>query len=362
MHSVYTDFSKAFDRVNHSILLSKLKDVGVGGTLLGWIESYLTGRSQIVRFNNFQSKSIQVPSGVPQGSHLGPLLFNLFINDLGSRFEHSQFLFFADDLKLYIEVSSSNDCLKLQSDLNHLVAWCDNNGMELNASKCHLVIFHKSRTALEQPYMIGNTVLSSVPVIRDLGVLIDSKFTFVPHIQSMISKSLQLLGFVKRVTSEFTNTNAIKQLYCSLIRTHLEYASCVWNPRYNVHIQDIERVQHKFLKLIAFKLNMPELTYPQLETNIQLRTLEERRDSKDLKMLYNILNNKYNCPLLLNNIGLHVPSRETRLRYTFSIPAHRTNYGQNSFLSRSGRLANEHPTLDFFSSESVFMKQLRVLI
>ena len=362
VHSIYTDFAKAFDRVNHTVLLSKLESAGVGGSLFSWIESWLTGRSQMVRFNNFLSKDIPVPSGVPQGSHLGPLLFNIFINDLGLRFEHSHFLLFADDLKLYMEISSSDDCLKLQSDLDHLVTWCNNNGMELNTSKCYSIIFHKSRTAFEQPYLIGNTVLSNVSEIKDLGLVLDSKLTFIPHIQSASSKSLQLLGFVRRVTSEFTNVSAIKQLYCSLVRTHLEYSSCVWNPCYNIHIENIERVQHKFLKFIAFKLNTPQLTYQQLETNTHIKSLKQRRDLRDLKMLYSILHSEYSCPSLLYKIGLHVPSRETRQRNTFSIPAHRTNYGLNNFISRSSRLANENPALDFFLSNSVFMKQLGALI
>lgn len=361
VHSIYTDFSKAFDKVNHMILLSKLEGLGVGGPLLSWVRGYLTGRSQIVRFNNFQSKCIQVPSGVPQGSHLGPLFFNLFINDLGSHFKYSQFLLFADDLKLFMKISSPQDCWKLQSDLNGLVEWCKSNGMELNASKCHSISFCKTRSGLEQPYVIENNILTNVSEIRDLGLIMDSKLTFIPHIQNTITKSLQLLGFIKRITSEFTNTNAIKQLYCSLIRSHLEYSSCVWNPCYNVHTQNIERVQHKFLKYMAFKLNTQHLTYTQLESDIQIKSLEQRRNLKDLNMLYNLLNNKYNCSLLLDKIGLHVPSRETRLRNTFSIPPHRTNYGQNSFISRSGRLANEHPTLDFFSNRSEFIKKLNTV-
>ena len=96
VHSIYTDFSKAFDRVNHNILLNKLKIAGMGGTLLQWIGSYLTNRTQMVNVSGFKSIDIRVPSGVPQGSHLGPLLFNLFINDIQTCFKHSN----ADDFKI----------------------------------------------------------------------------------------------------------------------------------------------------------------------------------------------------------------------------------------------------------------------
>lgn len=361
VHAIYTDFSKAFDRVNHVVLLSKLSGMGVGGPMLDWIESYLTGRSQIVKFNNFKSQNIPVPSGVPQGSHLGPLLFILFVNDLWSCFEHSQFLLFADDLKLYMEVSSSDDCLRLQSDIDRLASWCSANGMDLNASKCYSILFHRSRAAVEYPYYINNNILLNVPEIRDLGILVNSRLSFTTHIERSISKSLKLLGFVKRIAGDFTNVRAIKQLYNSLIRPHLEYGSCVWNPHYNVHKRNIESVQHKFLKFIAYKLNMPNLSYSQLESHIQISTLEERRNTRDLKMLYNVLHCKYSSPMLLGRIGLHVPSRETRSRNTFFIPNNRTNYGQNSFISRSCKLANEYPSIDFFQREYTFLKQLSAI-
>lgn len=132
---IYTHFSKAFDKVNHTLLLSKLHTIGICGSVLSWISSYvLSNRTQIVKYKNFISNPFNVPSGVPQRSHLGPLLFLLFINDIN--FSNSRKLLFADDLKLFRIFNSSYDLSLLQIDLNILSNWCTVNKLPLNVEKC----------------------------------------------------------------------------------------------------------------------------------------------------------------------------------------------------------------------------------
>ena len=134
--SVCKDFSKAFDRVDHGLLVNKLQRVGFGGVMLKWLASYLYQRSQCVKIKNFVSVKMCVPSGVPQGSHLGPLLFNLFVNDISVCFVNSDFLLFADDLKIYRAVRNVSDTLVLQDDLDRLYDWSIKNKLSLNVSKC----------------------------------------------------------------------------------------------------------------------------------------------------------------------------------------------------------------------------------
>lgn len=115
--AMYTDFCKAFDKLDHGILIKKLIEAGIHGVLLRWLCSYIKNRSQAVTVNGNQSKFYETTSGVPQGSHLGPLLFVIYINDIIICFKHSEFLIYADDLKFFKMINSIDDCLHLQADL-----------------------------------------------------------------------------------------------------------------------------------------------------------------------------------------------------------------------------------------------------
>jgi hypothetical protein len=136
--SVFTDFSKAFDRVRHQLLLEEMS-VGIEPARCLWLRSYLTGRSQRIRIGDAISKDIKVTSGVPQGSHLGPLCFIWFVNRISMIFEYVRVLFYADDMKLFLPVKSFQDCIKIQSDLNKLSEWCERNSLFLNVDKCKTI-------------------------------------------------------------------------------------------------------------------------------------------------------------------------------------------------------------------------------
>ena len=144
---VFTDFSKAFDVVNHKLLLKKLDIMGFPQSLVLWISSYLQGRTQQVSCNGALSYTINVTSGVPQGSHLGPILFTLFINDLPPVLRNTNILLYADDVKLFSKLTDGNSHLKLQNDLDNFVKWCMCNGLCLNLDKCKVMSF--SRRAIK---------------------------------------------------------------------------------------------------------------------------------------------------------------------------------------------------------------------
>jgi hypothetical protein len=160
--SIYTDFSKAFESVDHKILIKKLLALGFSGNILNWISSYLSGRSQNVRFLGKISNSILVTSGVPQGSHLGPLLFNLFICDLSIILKDINHLFYADDLKIYHEIKTLEDAQFLQNKLNDLDNWCNFNKLKLNVEKCHSISFSRKPVKNVFSYSLGNKILDKV--------------------------------------------------------------------------------------------------------------------------------------------------------------------------------------------------------
>lgn len=194
---IYTDFSKAFDRVDHRLLLLKLDLIGFPSNLLDWLSSYLMNRTQSVLFKGCLSRKVFVTSGVPQGSHLGPVLFNIFLNDLPSVIHNSKILMYADDVKLYSSLSAVSECVLLQEDLGRLVDWCQCNHMLLNLGKCKKMSFSR-RQVLKTSYLIGDSLLENVSPFCDLGVTFDAKLTFSLHIDFCISRASSLIGFINR--------------------------------------------------------------------------------------------------------------------------------------------------------------------
>ncbi|TLM13355.1 reverse transcriptase family protein, partial [Acinetobacter baumannii] len=191
---VYTDYSKAFDRINFDILIEKLHGLGVHGDLLRWLESYVRDRSQAVTFNGFCSSFAPVPSGVPQGSHLGPMLFNIYVNDVPNVFRKSKFIMYADDKKVYKVIRSLNDCLELQDDLNNLFVYCQNNLLTVNTNKCTIITFSRGRSNILYDYSINGQTLVRTTVVRDLGIYLDSSLIFDFHVNEIVNKAFRMLG------------------------------------------------------------------------------------------------------------------------------------------------------------------------
>ena len=324
------------------------------GTLLGWFSSYLTNRRQQVKIGRFLSKEIKVVSGVPQGSHLAPILFLIFINDLIHWLRYSRGHLFADDLKICRIIKSLEDCMKLQEDLNAVSKWCQLNGMQLNVSKCFVVRFHRVKQTIQFDYSLNDTSLESKSEVKDLGVYFDSNLNFNFHVNFIVNKALKLLGFIKRILQDFSNINCFKTLFCSYIRSVLEYACQVWSPFYDQYIQQIERVQKKFVRFVAFKMGIAseDVVYEDVLKSINLIPLKDRRSYIDMRTFYKILNGLIDCPELLSLIGINVPQRALREHNLFNVPLHRTNYGLSSSLTRFSNTANRlaiNGDIDFFN-------------
>lgn len=333
---IYTDLAKAFDRVCHRLLIRKLSEMGVGGPYVRWLESYLKDRRQCVRIGNVESREITVTSGVPQGSHLGPILFLLFINSAASVFSTSKCLLYADDLKLFCPVNSLEDCLALQRDLDNLVGWCNLNALNININKCRVMRFYKCKSPYRYPYSIGNSVLESVHSFNDLGVIFSSDLSFNRHIDSVILKATRMLGFLRRTCSDVCDVRAIVSLFNCLVRSVLEYNSVIWCPMYNCHVQRLERVQNKFAKFLLYKLRFPYegLSYQNRIQLAGIESLERRRQNALVLFLFKLINGQMDCSSLLSLILLKTPQRTTRSRQVFHVRHHRTNYGSQSFCDR----------------------------
>lgn len=361
---VYTDFSKAFDQLSHEIIKFKLHSYGFPPPFIKWISSYLEDRLYQVKFRNSYSREFIAKSGVPQGSHLGPLLFTLAINDAPLCVRNSEILIFADDMKIYKNIVSSNDRALLQDDINHFALWCEKNSLNLNPTKCQTMTFSKKRSPYSHEYVISRHILTRVMTVRDLGVLFTPNLDFSAHINKIVNKANSMLGFIKRWSKEFVDPNVTRALYNSLVRPHLEYASQVWTPLYDIHIERLESVQRNFTRfaLKGLQWNDPSyvLSYDQRLSILQMQTLEQRRTNNDLVFFHQLITGVTDAPDLLCSVYFNYRGGGYNLRGLdmVKVPTHRTNYGIHEPLTRMGRLVNWNSNIFDFNINKCKLKNL----
>ena len=244
---LYLDFTKAFDSVDHAILLQKLRSYGVTGPPLCWFEDYLTGRTQRVVVDGVALTWSPVTSGVPQGSILGLLLFVIFINDLPDfTVKGTETAPYADDTKLHNTFTSTNDCERLQQSLTNLDHWSVQNNIRFNPSKCKVLAISRKKSPITYDYTLGTVKLICVCNEKDLGVITSYELSWDLHINSIISKANKMLGVLKRTSTHLTNIKTRCTLYLSLVKSQLCYASEVWSPVNNIQLSKrVESVQRR---------------------------------------------------------------------------------------------------------------------
>ena len=231
---VYLDFQKAFDKVSHQRLLLKLKAHGIGNEVINWIGKWLTHRRQRVIVDGEISNWKSVLSGVPQGSVLGPILFLIYINDLEDDIS-SKVLKFADDTKVFRNVTNDTDKQSLQDDLDKLVKWSEKWQMLLNFGKCKCI--HIGHGNMDKEYKMGDAVLGRTTQEKDLGVTFSAEQCGIAA-----SKGNQMLRLIRR-TITYKEKQLIVLLYKAIVRPHLEYCIQAWRLYHKKDIDKLERIQ-----------------------------------------------------------------------------------------------------------------------
>ena len=240
---ILLDFARAFDKVRHNILISKLSNLGISAQPLDWITNFLSNRTQMVICSDSVSTPISVTSGVIQGSVLGPLLFVGFINDLPEQASHCDFLLFADDSKAIGTVTDSHEQDLAQQDLNSIGSWSQANHLPLSIDKCmciHYGLHNKKRS-----YSINGTTIKNTDQYADFGVTRTSNFHYKVHVDTLCLKAARLSGMVARLFST-RRRKFLMKLFLIYIQPSLEYASIIWNPREIGANMQLERVQRRF--------------------------------------------------------------------------------------------------------------------
>ena len=358
---IYLDFAKAFDKVDHGILLRKLVKIGVGGPALIWINKFLTNRMQVVKVEDSLSCGAPVISGVPQGTVLGPILFLIFVGDIDDDLKHAEASSFADDTRVVMQVGNQSEADHLQGDLNTLYQWTRDNNMEFNSQKFQHLRYAPNQSMTSSYNAPGNNNIEMTEHLRDLGITMSSNGNFEQHINSIAQKGNQMSGWILRSFAT-RNPFPMMTLFKALVLPIIEYCCQMWSPKKQYLIKKIEDVQRHF----TAKLNGTDgLKYRQRLKLLMAYSLERRRDRYTVMYVWKIIQGL--APNLLGNDKIQCNESNQRLgRYCILPSLNRTapNYVQtlreNSFSVYGPRLFNELPRQirNFDGSLDTFKRKL----
>ena len=378
---IFIDLRKAFDTVNHEILLKKLEHYGVRCTALLWFKSYLSNRKQYVFHNGESSQLKSITSGVPQGSVLGPLLFLLYINDLPNISDILQFYLFADDTNIYYEADTLEKIeFTMNKELKKLHTWLIVNRLSLNIAKTNFVIFHPYNKPLNKKITIKiyKNAISEKDHVKYLGILIDSTLTWRTHIDNLSSKLSKNIGLLYKIRP-YIDTKLMKTLYYSLIYSHLTYGIEVWGSADYIHINRILISQKKIVRLITFCDNRQE-DYSFLPSNSLFYTLKLHKIHDIFKL--NVSKFIFKCLNKSTPINFHswykltsqIHNYNTRSKFanyqnliktrTLFVPTARTtHYGLKLLKVQGSKIWNELPPLLRISDHiNNFIKELKIIL
>ena len=292
---IYLDFAKAFDKVDHEILLKKLFTYGIRGKLLTWLHSYLKNREQTVVINGKHSFPARVESGVPQGTVLGPILFIIYLNDIEKCVKHSVLSSFADDTRLKRSINTTNDVALLQSDLSKTIDWSVENNMLLHQKKfelvCHTLNQHNYLKHLpfysehSEYHTADGTIITPQNTVKDLGVIISSDLSWSPHIKTVTESAKKIASWILSVFAD-RRAEILLPLYKSLVRSRPEYCSPLFTTSKQEDIKLLESTQRSFTAHIK---EVKHLDYWQRLEKLKLMSVERRRERYCIIFVYKIL-------------------------------------------------------------------------
>ena len=357
---IYLDFAKAFDRVDHGILLKKLKILGFDDPLLKWLQLFLTGRKQKVVIEGSESELTNVISGVPQGTVLGPLLFILHIGDIDKVLQHSIASSFADDTRVIKSITTEEDIQDLQDDLCRVYSWSEENNMKLNGEKFQHIRYGKASFPSADYRSPTNEIIKVYSELRDLGVTMQDTAKFNSHIQSISEKGSRMAGWILRVFST-RDEKPMMVLYKALVLSCMEYCSALWAPRSLGMIRELESVQRAFTKRIR---GLADLNYHQRLESLNLYSLERRRDRYIVLYVWRIINGfAPNLESQYSKINTQIRNRRGLMCVVpplAAVPARLQTIRESSFSVTGPRLFNSVPKelREFQGSLSVFKRRL----
>lgn len=341
--ALFIDLKKAFDTIDHLLLIEKLDTYGIRGVAKQLIRSYLTDRKQFVSIGEDRSTLQPITTGVPQGSILGPVLFLLFVNDVSTLPLNGKIRLFADDTSVFYRGPTE---LSIQTQMNHdlelLSKYFKTNVLSLNLSKTKYMLIHSPRRTLIDHVALtfeGRTV-EKVQDFPFLGLTLDAKMTWRPHINLLKNKLSSLCGIMRRVSS-FLPPACMKQMYFALIHSRLQYLVAVWGLACKSALRELQVIQNRCLKIVFSKPHLHPSALLYSGSGDSLLPIRGLCELQTLTQMHKIVKD----PLLHHNTTLpRIPQvRTTRQAGNFALSRPNTEFGKKKFSYFGAKTYNSIP-------------------
>ena len=363
---VFIDLEKAFDTVNHNILLSKLSHYGISGPALAWFTSYLNNRHQRVSIDGNMSDYRRITRGVPQVSILGPLLFLIYLNDLHNAIKNSTTIHFADDTELTCWERNANKLRrKLNEDLQRLFEWLCANRLSLNATKTEFIIFKPNNVNIDRRIIlkINNTKIFESKKIKYLGLIVDDRLQWKYHILELRKKLGMVVGIIHKLKNLNVPTPCLRQVYFSLFQSYLTYGILGWGFAKTELLDKIRLLQKKVVQIISGKKDNIEQEFKKL----QILKVDDLIEKAIAILLW-----EYECALLPKSFQSmfpyvchehHSTTRQISLNLFAENRVNTERFGRASLHFKGPKIANKLKRLGLFKinqTKRTFGKHLQI--